>query len=58
MTARGKVEKNVYWRILEALTLGITLVFVAGKGPTAIAAGILAVRVGIMPFYLLRHAPL
>ena len=54
VTARGKVEKNVYWRILEALALGITLVFVSSKGPTAVAAGILVVRVGIMPFYLFQ----
>lgn len=54
VTARGRVEKNVYWRMIEALALGITLIFVSSKGPTAIAAGILVVRAGVMPFYLFQ----
>lgn len=52
VTARAKVERNVYWRIFEAVALATTLIFVSSRGPAAIALGILVVRIGILPFYL------
>jgi len=53
LTARGSVQANAYWRIFESLAVGVVLFFVARLGPTAIAIGILLVRVGLLPFYLL-----
>ena len=54
VTARGKVEKNVYWRIFEAASLAVALVILSPQGPTAIATGMLLVRGGVMIPYLLR----
>lgn len=53
LTAQGRVERNVVWRIIEALILGGVLFVMAQKGATAIAAAILVVRTGILPFYLI-----
>ncbi len=54
VTARGKVEKNVYWRIFEAIAVAVTLVIAAPRGPAAIALGMLVVRVGVLIPYLLK----
>jgi len=53
LTALGKVQLNAYWRILESIAVGILLVFVSNFGSTAIAVGIMLVRIGLLPFYLI-----
>jgi O-antigen/teichoic acid export membrane protein len=53
LTARGKVQANAYWRILESIAVAIVLFFVASFGSAAIATGIMLVRVGLLPAYLM-----